>query len=235
MSLKGLDAGLGDDAPTTHPRPGSPQGGNGDEALGSGANNGKVARRTPRTRDEFVEHAVRIRAEAAKCVSTSWMKWTPEPAKAYPRYRQAGHLAPIESVSVPLTRRCLRTDVLALQRSTSRLPKITPTRCCVTSGQLSSSWRPPDDPMIPTMNHSGLAIGMTVAFVSSGGPLERKRWRNPRGVWMRRRGGGRASHQRGEEKGRQVPPQTTCGVLCIVTKPKHQAKLLSFCVLSTLR
>ena len=96
MSLKGLDAGLDDDAPSTSPRPRSPQGGNGDEALGAGANNGKVARRTPRTRDEFVEAAIRIRAEAAKCVSTSWMKWTPEPAKAYPRYRQAGHLAPIE-------------------------------------------------------------------------------------------------------------------------------------------
>ena len=102
MSLKGFDWNE-NEAPESASPPDPP----GASDVESDGGKGKVARRAPRTTEEFIQFATRIRAEAARLVSTSWLKWTPEPARAYPKYRQAG--AEYHRHGLP-TKRCPGAD-----------------------------------------------------------------------------------------------------------------------------
>ena len=47
-------------------------------------------RKILRTKEDFLEAAKTLHGEATSHTTTSWTKWSPDPAAAYPKYRDAG-------------------------------------------------------------------------------------------------------------------------------------------------
>jgi len=51
-----------------------------------------MGRVIPQTKEEYKREALRLRTDAAEMITTGWLKWTTDPAGAYPKYREAAKM-----------------------------------------------------------------------------------------------------------------------------------------------